>query len=143
MGCQKRYFLIFLFFDFDDFLIVFAKNLMKRTPAFLIDIRCSYKLLLTHKDLRSKIFDREARTLEILLKLCTETRFHCLFSLNKKVIAMCYLMIHIKCVAAICFSENWSSLKCLFEITGRQTWCFIFLGFFLLVVFTAFLPKTS
>ena len=33
----------------------------------------------------------------------------------------------------------WNSL---FEITGRQTLCFIFLGFLLLVFFTAFLPKT-
>ena len=63
MGCQKTLLFYFSFFDFDDFLTVFAKNLMKRTPAFIIDIKCSYKLLLSHKDLMSKIFDREATTL--------------------------------------------------------------------------------
>ena len=51
---QKHYFFIFHFIDFDDFLTTFAKNLMKRPPAFMIDIKSLYKLLLSHKDLRSR-----------------------------------------------------------------------------------------
>ena len=107
---QKRY-LLFFIFDFDAFLTAFVKNLMKRPPVFMIDIKSSYKLLLSHKNLRSRNFYSETTTLQIFLKNCWETRFHCLFSLNEKIIAMCHLMIHIKFVAIICFNENWSSLK--------------------------------
>ena len=44
----------FSFFDFDDFLTPFAKNLMKRPPVYMINIKSSYRLLLSHKDLRSR-----------------------------------------------------------------------------------------
>ena len=54
MSHQKRYFFIFHLIDFDDFLTAFAKNLMKRPSVFMIDIKSSYKLLLSHKDLRSR-----------------------------------------------------------------------------------------
>ena len=48
-------FLLFIF-DFDDFLTAFAKNLMSRPPVFMIDIKSFYKLLLFHKDLKSRNF---------------------------------------------------------------------------------------
>ena len=54
MGHQKRSF--FSLFDFDDFLTAFAKNHIKRPPVFVIDIKSSYKLLLSHKYLRSRNF---------------------------------------------------------------------------------------
>ena len=54
MSRQKHYFFIFHSIDFDSFLTAFAKNLMKRPPAFMIDIKSLYKLLLSHKDLRSR-----------------------------------------------------------------------------------------
>ena len=89
-----------------------------------------------------EIFDSETTALSIFLKICTETRFHCLFSLNEKIIAICNLMVHIKCVAVIFLMKIEALSNGLFEIRGRQTWCLIFLGFLFLVVFTAFLPKT-
>ena len=46
----------FSFFDFADFLTAFAKNLMKRPPVFMIDIKSLYKLLLSRNDLRSRNF---------------------------------------------------------------------------------------
>ena len=54
MGCQKHSF--FSFFDFDDFPTAFAKNHIKRPPVFMIDIKSSCKLILSHKDLRSRNF---------------------------------------------------------------------------------------
>ena len=58
-----------------------------------------------------EIFDSEMTALKIILKICTEICFHGLFSLNEKIIAICHLMVHIKCVVVICFNKNWSSLK--------------------------------
>ena len=58
-----------------------------------------------------EIFDSETAALKIFLKICTETHFHFLFSWNEKIIAMCHLKIHIKCVAVIWFNEDWCSLK--------------------------------
>ena len=74
----------------------------------MIDIKSSYKLLLSHKDLRSTSCSQWNNS---PLSICTEKRFYCLFSLNEKTIAICHLMIHIKCVTVICFNENWSPLK--------------------------------
>ena len=42
----------FSFFNFDDFLTTFAKNLMKKWYVFTAGIKSSYKFLLSHKDLR-------------------------------------------------------------------------------------------
>ena len=46
----------FSFFNFDDFLTTFAKNLMKKWYVFITDIKSSYKFLLSHKDLKSRNF---------------------------------------------------------------------------------------
>ena len=46
----------FSFLDFDDFVTAFAKNFMKRPPVFMIDVKSLYKLLLSHKNLRSRNF---------------------------------------------------------------------------------------
>ena len=108
---QKHYFFIFHFIDFDDFLTTFAKNLMKRPPAFMIDIKSLYKLLLSHKDLRSRNIWQWNDGLLNIFKNLYGNMFSCLFSLNEKVVAMCHLMIHIKCAAIICVNENWSALK--------------------------------
>ena len=53
---SKTLLFYFSFFDFDGFLTAFAKYLMKRPPVFMIDIKSSYKLLLSRKDLRSRNF---------------------------------------------------------------------------------------
>ena len=55
-GPSKMLLFYFSFFDFANFLTAFAKNLMKRPPVFIIDIKSSYKLLLSRKDLRSRNF---------------------------------------------------------------------------------------
>ena len=90
-----------------------------------------------------EFFYSETTTLQIFLKNCWETRFHCLFSLNEKIIAMCHLIIRIKCVAIIRFKENWSSLKESFWNNGPSNMLSLcFIDFLLLVFFTAFLPKT-
>ena len=140
---QKHYFFIFHFIDFDDFLTTFAKNLMKRPPAFMIDIKSLYKLLLSHKDLRSRnIWQWNDGLLNIFKNLYGNT-FSCLFSLNEKVVAMCHLMIHIKCAAIICVNENWSALKWPFSNNRLSNMVsHFFRVFLLLVVFMAFLPKT-
>ena len=52
---QKRYFFIFHVLIFDDFVIAFAKNLMKRPPVFMSHIKRLYKLL-SHKGLESANF---------------------------------------------------------------------------------------
>ena len=95
---------LFFYFDFDDFLTAFAKYLMKRPPVFMIDIKKCINYYPLTKIWGLEIFGSE-------IKIFTETRFHCLFSLNEKIIAMCYLMIDIKCVAIICLNEIWSSFK--------------------------------
>ena len=136
-GLSKMLLFYFSFFDFDNFLTAFPKNLIKMPAIFMIDIKSLYELLLRHKDLRSRNFWQWNDG--PFLKICTETCFHCLLSLNEKVIAMCHLMIYIKCVAAICFNENWSSLKRPFWNNGQWNMVSHFLGFLLLVVF---LPKT-
>ena len=46
----------FFIFHFDDFLTTFTKSLLKKPPAFITDLKSSYKLLLSHKDLRSRKF---------------------------------------------------------------------------------------
>ena len=86
-------------------------------------------------------FDSETTALSIFLKICMETRFHFLFSLNQKIIAMCHLMMHIKCISLICFNKNWSSLKRRFWNNGLSNMVSHFLVFLLLVFFTAFLSK--
>ena len=55
-GPSKTLLLYFSFFDFDNFLTAFSKNLMKKPPVFMIDIKSSYKLLLSHKHLRYRNF---------------------------------------------------------------------------------------
>ena len=77
-----------------------------------------------------EIFGSETTALEIFLKTSTETRFHCFFSLNEKINAMCHLIIHIKCIAVIYFNENWSSLKWPFWKNGLSNMVSYFLGFF-------------
>ena len=114
---------LLFYFDFDDFLTAFAKYLMKRPPVFMIDIKKCINYYPLTKIWGLEIFGSE-------IKICTETRFHCLFSLNEKIIAMCYLMIHIKCVTIICFNENWSSLKRHFWNNGPPNMGSHFLRFF-------------
>ena len=46
----------FSFFDFNDILTSFAKNLMEKWHVFITNIKSSYKFLLSHKDLRSRNF---------------------------------------------------------------------------------------
>ena len=99
-----------MFFIFFNFLTTFAKNLMKRPPAFIVDIKSSYKLLLSQKGLRSRNFWQWNDGPLNIFKNLHGNEF-CLFSLNEKIIAMCHLMIHMKCIADIFFSENWCSLK--------------------------------
>ena len=53
---SKTLLFYFSFFDFDDFLTTFEKNLLKTPPVFMIVIRSSYKLLISHKDLKSRNF---------------------------------------------------------------------------------------
>ena len=53
---SKALLFYFLLFDFDKFLTAFAKNLMKRPPVFMIDIKSWFKLLLSDKYLRSRNF---------------------------------------------------------------------------------------
>ena len=55
-GLSKMLLFYFSFFDFENFLTAFAKNLMKRPPAFIVEIKSSYKLLLSQKGLRSRNF---------------------------------------------------------------------------------------
>ena len=142
---QKHYFFIFHFIDFDDFLTTFAKNLMKRPPAFMIDIKSLYKLLLSHKDLRSRnIWQWNDGLLNIFKNLYGNTfslfifikrKSRCNVPFNDTYKMCCYHLFYIMKIEAL-----WNGL---FEITGHQTWCLIFLVFFLLlVVFTSFLPKT-
>ena len=57
-GPSKALLFYFSFFDFDGFLTAFAKYLMKRPPVFMIDVKSSYKLLLSHIDLTSRNFWR-------------------------------------------------------------------------------------
>ena len=120
-----------------------AKNLMKRSPTFMIDIESLYKLILSHKDLRSRNFWQwnngplnifknlygNASSLFVFIK----QKSHCNVSFNDTYKICCSHFVLMKIEAL------WNGL---FEITSRQTWCLIFLGFLLLVVFTAFLPKT-
>ena len=55
-GSSKMSLFYFSLFDFDDFLAIFAKNFMKRPPVFMIDMKSSYKLLLSQKYLKSRNF---------------------------------------------------------------------------------------
>ena len=142
-GPSKTLLFYFSFVDFDHFLTAFAKNLMQRPPVFIINIKSSYKLLLSHKDLRSRNFWQwndgplnifknlygNASSLFVLIK----RKSHCNVSFNETYKMCCSHFVLIKIKAL------WNGL---FEITSRQTRCLIFLDFLLLVVFTAFLPKT-
>ena len=142
-GSLKTLLFYFSFFDFGDFLTALAKNLMKRPPIFINDIKSLYKLILSHKDLRSRNFWQwndgplnifknlygNASSLFVLIK----RKSHCNVSFNETYKMCCshFVLMKIKTL--------WNGL---FEITGRQTRCLIFLDFLLLVVFTAFLLKT-
>ena len=53
----------FLFFHFDDFLITFAKDLSKKPPVFITNIKSSEDFLYFHKGLRSRNFDNETTAL--------------------------------------------------------------------------------
>ena len=55
-GPSKTLVFYFSFFNFDDFLTTFAKNLMIKWHVFITDIKSSYKFLLSHKDFRSRNF---------------------------------------------------------------------------------------
>ena len=105
---QKRYFFIFRFINFDDFLTAFVKNLMKRPSVFMIDIKSSYKLLLSHKDLRSRNIWQWNDGLK---NLYGNTSSLFVFIKRKKLLQHDIKMIHIKCIAIIPFNENWSSFK--------------------------------
>ena len=108
----------FSFFDFDNILTAFGKNLMKKPPVFMIDIKSSYKLLLSYKDLRSKNFwqwkdgplnifinlYRNAFSLFVFIK----QKSHCKVSFNDTNKMFCFNY----------FNENWSSLKWLFWNNG-------------------------
>ena len=132
-GRQKRNFFIFHFIDFDYFLTAFAKDPMKRPPVFMTDIKSSYKLLLSHKDLRSRnIWQWNDGLLNIFknwygnafpLFVCNKrkTRYNVLFNDTYKILLLSFVLKKIEAL-----------LNGLFEITGCQTWCLIFLGFFLL-----------
>ena len=132
MSRQKHYFFIFHFIDFDDFLTTFAKNLMKRPPAFMIDIKSLYKLLLSHKDLRSRnIWQWNDGLLNIFKNLYGNTfslfifikrKSRCNVPFNDTYKMCCYHLFYIMKIEAL-----WNGL---FEITGHQTWCLIFLVFF-------------
>ena len=122
----------FSFFDFDNILTAFGKDLMKKPPVFMIDIKSSYKLLLSYKDLRSRNFWQwKDGPLNIFINLYGNAfPLHCFFSLNKKVIAKCHLMIQIKCFAFNYFNENSSSLKWLFWNNGLSNMMSQFFRFF-------------
>ena len=49
-------FFCFSYFHFDDFLATFTKILMKKPPVFTTYIKSSFKLLLSHQNLRSRNF---------------------------------------------------------------------------------------
>ena len=119
-GLSKMLLFYFSFFDFENFLTAFAKNLMKRPPAFIVEIKSSYKLLLSQKGLRSRNFWQWNEGPLNIFKNLYGNEF-CLFSLNEKIIVMCNLMIHMKGVADIFFSENWCSLRRPFRNNGLLT----------------------
>ena len=119
----------FSFFDFDNFLTAFAENL-KRPPIFMINMKSWYKLLLSCRDLRSRNFWQWSNGPS--KNLYANAFF---ISLDEKIIAVCHLMIHIKCFAVIFLMKIEALWNGLFKIMGCETWCLIFLGFLLLVVF--------
>ena len=98
---QKCYFFIFRF-NFDDFLTAIVKNLMKRPSVFMIYIKSLYKLLLSHKDLRSRNIWQWNDGLK---NLYGNTSSLFVFIKRKKLLQHDIKMIHIKCIAIIPFNE--------------------------------------
>ena len=69
-GAVKNASFAFFIFRFSAFLARFAKNLMKKPPAFMTDIISSHKLLLLCKNLKSRnLWQRSDGPINILEKL--------------------------------------------------------------------------
>ena len=107
----------------------------------MMDIKSSYKLLLSHKDLRSRNFWQWNDDPLKIFKNLYGNAFSLLVFIKGKIIAVCHLMIHIKCGAIIFLNENWRSLKQRFWNNGSSN-MLSFSIFFIFSVFTSFLTKT-
>ena len=125
-GPSKMLLFCFSFLDFDDVLTTFAKNLMKRPAVFTIDIKSSFKLLLSHKELRTRNFWQwndgpfnifknlygNAFSLFVFIK----PKNHCNVPFNDTYkMYLSFVLIKIEAL--------WRDV---FEITACQTWCLIF-----------------
>ena len=110
-GPSKTQIFYFSFFHVDDFLTTFTKDLMKKPPAVIKDIRSSYKWLLSHKDLRSRNFRQWNNDPLKIFWILHRNLFSLFISLNGKIFATSCLMIHAKYVAVIYFIQNWSFAK--------------------------------
>lgn len=114
----------FLFWQFSNH---FCQKSYEKATRFIMDIKSSCKLLLSHDDMRYRNYWKENGRPLIFFKFCTETRlFVCFLSLNGKFIANSCLMRHLKCVAIIYFIENWSFAKRLFPNYGPSIIVFHF-----------------
>ena len=129
-GSSKTLLFYFSFFDFDDFLTAFAKNLMKRSPIFMTDIS-SFKLLLSHKDLRSRNFwqwnDGPFNISENLYR----NAFSLFVFIKRK--NNCNLQFNgtYKMCCRHFFDENWSSFKRSFWNKGPSNMVSYFFRFFI------------
>ena len=137
---------MFLFSRFSNAL---CEKSYERTTRFFIAIKNLYDLLLSHKDLRSRNFwlwnDGPLNIFHnllwnaFLLFVVIKPKNRCNVSFNDTCKIHCCFLKYI--VVFLFMKINGVSNNRL-QITGRQTWCLISLGFLILVVFTAFLPKT-
>ena len=104
---------------------------MKTAPVYMMDIKSSYKLLLSHKDLRSRNFWQWNDGPLKIFKNLYGNAFSLLVFIKGKIIAVCHLMIHIKCGAIIFLNENWRSLKQRFWNNGPSNMLSHFFMFFI------------
>ena len=129
-GSSKTRLFHFSFVHFYDFLTSFAKNLMKKPPVFITDIKSSHKFYSLANIWDLQTFDKETTAISNFLEICTETHFCCLFSLTGKIIGILCLLIDIKCLVSIYFIENYSFAKRPFPNYGSLKMVFHFFRFF-------------
>ena len=129
-GPSKTLLFYFSLFGFDDFLTTFAKSLTKRPPICMIEIKSLYKLLLCQKDLRSRNFLQWIDGSLNVFKNFYGNEFSLLVFIKQQNHCICHLMTHIRCIAVICFNENWSSLEQPFWNNGPSIMVSNFFRFF-------------
>ena len=133
----------FLFFHFYNFLTSFVKNLMKKPPVFIRDIKSCHKLLFSCKDLRPRNFwQRKNGPLKFFENLRGDAFLLLIFIKWKN---YCNVLFTDTYKLPYWHLLHWKANLCktaVFKLRAVQSGVSFFLCFLLLLVLAALLSKT-